>query len=51
MRIAGRVHAGAGGVNISAGDAIYIDGIIDSDGPIFLEVSSETCLLYTSRCV
>ena len=42
VRIAGRVHAGAGGVNISAGDAIYIDGIIDSDGPIFLEVSSET---------
>lgn len=42
VRIAGRVHAGAGGVNISAGDAIYVDGIIDSDGPIFLEVTSET---------
>ncbi|MFO0729114.1 MAG: hypothetical protein U1E65_35365 [Myxococcota bacterium] len=41
IRITGRIHAGAGGVAISAGEEIFIDGSIESDGPVYLEVSSE----------
>lgn len=39
VHIVGRIRAGAGGVRIVAGRAIYVDGVIESDGPIRLQLT------------
>ncbi len=39
VHVAGRIRAGTGGVRIVAGRAIYVDGIIESDGPVRLQLA------------
>lgn len=41
VRIAGRIRAGPGGVNIVAGRGLTIDGVIESAGPVTLRLASE----------
>jgi hypothetical protein len=40
VRIVGAVRAGPGGITITAGRAIYIDGPLTSEGPVHLEVTA-----------
>lgn len=39
VRIVGAVRAGPGGITITAGRAIYVDGPLTSEGPIHLQVA------------
>lgn len=48
IHISGTIRAGSGGVRLVAGRAIYIDGAIESDGPIQLELASPTGMLHVS---
>lgn len=48
IHISGSIRAGSGGVRLVAGRAIYVDGSIESDGPIQLELASPTGTLRVS---
>lgn len=41
LRVSGRIVAGAGGVDLVAGTGLYVDGTIESEGPIRLRLSEE----------
>jgi len=42
LRVSGHIRAGAGGVHLVAGRAIFIDGTIESAGPITIQLAGET---------
>jgi hypothetical protein len=48
IHISGHVRAGSGGVRLVAGRAIYVDGTIETEGPIQLELASPTGTLHIS---
>jgi hypothetical protein len=48
IHISGTIRAGSGGVRLVAGRAIYVDGTIETDGPIQLELTSPTGTLRIS---
>jgi hypothetical protein len=45
VRIVGAVRAGPGGITITAGRALYVDGPLTSEGPIHLEVTEPEGLI------
>lgn len=40
VRVSGTIRAGTGGVTITAGKAVYVDGVIESRGPVRILVGS-----------
>lgn len=48
LRISGRIHAGPGGVTLVAGRSIFIDGRIESLGPIRVRLAAEDGVIQVS---
>lgn len=48
LRISGRVHAGSGGVTLVAGRSVFVDGRIESLGPIRIRLANPEGLIHVA---